>query len=202
MKKYLIDGQKISVPTNYSEITYRQYKKLFATKKREIELISILIDVDVDTLQNVRVGEAWLQLVKDLQFITKPIDIENYVIPTSVAIADKTVSIPFDIGKETMAQYTDMRDLLKDDDNEGNISMAVAIYLQPLIDGEYNINKARNLRHQIENLPADFVICVGGFFLSNSLGLKNGFLKTYRKGGTVMMRSKQAMSSLAKRLAF
>lgn len=199
MNYYIIAGQQVKVPTSYADLSFDDYTKIFdGRKKTKLEVISIMIGVDVDVLAKCKIGETWTQLLKDTSFIETELK-PDYIPPQKVKLKDKIVDIPLDIGKETTAQYSDIRELLDKDTNE-NLLMVCAIYLQPLLDGVYNIEKAKELKKDIGKLPCDFVICMGSFFLLRALGLRNGFLRTFLKAGTLMRRFKRVMNGIRKSL--
>lgn len=199
MNYYKIDSNEIKVPTCYADISFNKYMRIFDGKqKRELDVIAILIDVDVNKLATVKMGETFSRLINDISFIKKELK-PDYIPPQRVSIKGKVIDLPLDIGKETTAQYSDLRELLDKDTNQ-NLLMACAIYLQPLMDGVYNIDKAKELKKDIGDLPCDFIICMGSFFLLRALGLRNGFLRTFLKASTKMRRFKQVIKSIRKRL--
>lgn len=199
MNNYIIAGQQIKVPTCYADLPFDTYTKIFDGRtKTKLEVISILINVDVPILAKVKIGETWTMLMKDTSFIEKELS-PDLIPPQKIKLKDKIVDIPLDIGKETVGQYSDIRELLDKDTNQ-NLLMACAIYLQPLMDGVYNVEKAKELKKDIGKLSCDFVICMGSFFLLRALGLPNGFLKTFLRAGTRMRRFRQAINGIRRNL--
>lgn len=187
---------KLNVPTSWSDVTYGTYKKIInATDKSDSNIIRILLGLD--NVDQLIIADNYSNLLKDIKFVNKQIDLNNYIPPTKVKIRDKEYKIAVDIGKETIGQYNDVKDSLQKNDKVDHVAYACAVYIQPEIDGQYNITKSKELMNDIEELPCNFVIVLGNFFLSKLLGLNNGLMKTYRKASTRPKRYKLGIQSLA-----
>lgn len=208
MKPYKLQGKEIKVPTSWSEATYDMFVKVQTNDyKSDAEIISVFTGIDVEDLRGKHIGGTYHDLIKDLSFIQNTIDLD-YIPPRKITFKGKEVLIPSDIGKEMVGQFSDLREICEKEmkESEGNIgfealALACSIYIQPIIDGSYSISRAKELVQDIGELPADFVFCMGGFFFMSAHDLPNGFMRTYRKAVTPMMRFKQGIKHIAKRLA-
>lgn len=196
MKHYKINDIKFSIPTQWSDVPYGTYRKLL-NEKNEGVIIKELTGKDILSL-NIS-GDAYVQIREDLKFFTTD-PTKNYIPPKKITIKGNDVELPTDIAHYSIGQYTDLRNSVNDEAD--NLSMAMAIYLQPLVDGSYNIDKVKYFTKEVDNLPCDLVINLGGFFLMNSLGLKTGLMSNYLNQNIRWMRFRLAIDGFLKRLVF
>lgn len=88
-------------------------------------------------------------------------------VPKSVVIDSRTILIPTDLAGLSIGQNILLRQLLeKSQFIEDNLSMAVAIYLQPLFDSDkFDYDKAKELEKIIRKMPAQTIYPIGFFLL-------------------------------------
>lgn len=87
--------------------------------------------------------------------------------PEIIEINDKRIVIPTKLGSMTVEQNMLMRRALEGKRLEANISLAMAVYLQPLVDGtEFDFDRALLLREKIKAMPIWQTYSIGFFFLS------------------------------------
>ena len=88
--------------------------------------------------------------------------------PKGINIGGKFVMIPRQLGRLTIGQNFHIRQELAQHPNlESAISIACAVYLQPLIDGaKFDINRAKEIEKEILTMNIFEVFPVGFFYLS------------------------------------
>lgn len=137
----------------------------------------------------------------------------------------------FDLGECSVGQVEDMQSIIvkecttyaKDDkDEDGNstgkptdeeskqmfsesmkaIPAIVSIYIQKIIDGEYDGKKALARVSEVEQMSFKDVYVIGSFFLQRLVGLRGGQVKELHQRNTVLKRLKRGLTGLTRRLGF
>lgn len=147
-------------------------------KDDTIELVSIFTGVEYETLRNAVIINLD-DILKALVFINKPPVFPTHVTkcgPYTIPVNDKG---QFNIQHESLAQYEDMRSVIKK--VGGNINQHtlaygkyVAIYLQKIRDGEYQPLKVPELEDEVLNYSAYEVCTLGAFFFLKVMNFSNG----------------------------
>jgi hypothetical protein len=197
MIKFKLKDKTVSIPTKWEEVTYKQYIDLLTLKDDTIQLISIFTGQDYEVLKNA--------VIIGLDDILTSITFVNTLpeFPTSVNKCGP-YKIPnnekgqFNIQHESLAQYEDMRQVMKKagaDLNEHVKSYGkyVAIYLQKIKDGEYKPLRVPQMEEEIGNYPAFEVCTLGAFFFLKLKNYPTGSQKTSPSTPRNLKKSKQAL---------
>lgn len=105
---------------------------------------------------------GWV-IVQPFQFSGTP--------PKVLEIKGKKIEIPEEVSELSIGQNIHLRrDYLdKSKTFEENISIATAIYLQPILDGKkFNIKRAIALSKEIDEMPVNLIYPIGFFLLSRA----------------------------------
>lgn len=186
------------VPSSWEDLTYNQYIGLINTKGDFIDVISLFTGVSRETLSKSDII-GLESVVSSLQFInTTP------VIPKSVKQIGK-YKLPldskgeFNIQYKRLDQFEDMRKSMPKDNTLKSLmdsyTIFVAIYLQPLRDGEYQFTKAAAMVDDVKQMPALEVLSMGAFFLIKQLSLLTGMQKTSRPTNPKPKKLKRALTT-------
>lgn len=98
--------------------------------------------------------------------------IHDKTLPKAIEIRGKSYEIPTNPGSLSIGQNIHLRrDYIdKSMSVEENIAIAVAIYMQPIVDGKkFDIARARELCKEIEEMPAYIIYPVGFFLLKRAI---------------------------------
>jgi hypothetical protein len=178
MITWRLNGEKKKIPGCYPELstgTYQQvYKKWDGFKepdlvKRDYFKLSCIIsgsnfkDYELSTEQKVTLENtvSW--------FVDKPL-VFNGDIPKVLAIGDKVLTIPKDIGSLSIGQNIFLRQQIEQSKYlEENISIAVATYLQTIYDNaKFDSDRVIELEKIIRELPITHTYQVGFFLLNRA----------------------------------
>ena len=154
MIKFKANGEKYTCPTSWADITFKQWKQLKSTKD-DLEIISILSGIPSDIIK--RISErSILKLSLAVSFISRPLDIENYLPPEEIEIS-RRVKFPFikDIKGKTYGQKIYFQHVLSNnkEDEAKIIEESILIYAEPYLSGkEFNISKLSELKNSLDNV--------------------------------------------------
>lgn len=177
MIQFKLNGKKVKVCSTWNDLTLNQYLQIQKLKDDFLQLVSICSGIDYELLKKAEITGLESVLVA-VNFVSKPPEI-----PLSVTKLGKyTIPVDskgqFNIQYKRLDQFEDMRKIMSGCKDIGSITEAypqfVAIYLQPIRDGEYNYSKAMAMVDEVRELPALPVISLGSFFLIRLLTLSNG----------------------------
>lgn len=178
---FRLNSKRVKVASSWEDLTMSQYLQVQKLKDDFLQLVSICSGLDYEILKKAEIVglESVIEAVK---FVSKPPEI-----PSSVQKLGK-YTIPldskgqFNIQYKRLDQFEDMRKIMTGAKDIGSIIEAfpqfVAIYLQPIRDGQYQFSKAMDMVEEVKELPALQVISLGSFFLIKLLTLSNGTPKT------------------------
>lgn len=201
MIHFKLNGKKVQVASSWEDLTLNQYLQVQKLKDDFLQLVSICIGLDYELLKKAEITglESVLEAVR---FVSQPPEI-----PSSVPKLGK-YTIPldskgqFNIQYKRLDQFEDMRKIMSGCKDIGSITEAypqfVAIYLQPIRDGQYQFSKAMDMVEEVRELPALQVISLGSFFLIRLLSLSNGTPKTSQNTSQKPKKSKRVLKNSRK----
>src|SRR5689334_2078934 len=201
MIQFKLNGKKVKVSSRWEDLTMNQYLQVQKLKDDFLQLVYICSGLDYEILKKAEIVglESVLEAVK---FVSKPPEI-----PSSVPKLGK-YTIPldskgqFNIQYKRLDQFEDMRKIMSGAKDIGSITEAfpqfVAIYLQPIRDGQYQFSKAMDMVDEVKEMPALPVISLGSFFLIKLLILSNGTPKTSQNTSQKLKKLKQVSKNSRK----
>lgn len=182
MIQFKLNGQPLSIPTRWDEFTTDQHLRILDLKEDNMEIVSILTSVDYETLKKSEVNGLEHLIIIASSLMHNP--------PAYTGSCDKVgpYTLPkndkgqFNIQYEILAQFEDMREIMKTCVDDKTVLKAapkfVAIYLQKIRDGEYSYSKAMDMVPEVLTYPAQEVLTTGLFFYAKQRILSAGILKT------------------------
>jgi len=204
MITFKLNDKSHNIPTQWDEVTYKQYIELFKLQDDTIQLVSIFTGLEYEYLKNaVIIGLD--DILTALQFInTKPVFPESVIKCGPYTIPNNQKG-QFNIQHESLAQFQDMRQIMRKIPQNNIVEHTkaygkyVAIYLQKLRDGEYSPLKVAEVEDEVDNYPAFEVITLGSFFFLKQWSLSTGTQSGSRNTSLSPKKSKPATKGSQKR---
>lgn len=169
-----IDGKKVQCPSCYEELKTGAYQRILKewmatdediAKRDPFQLFSILTATDYAGYQKTPENE---QAIWDAThwYVTQPFRF-SIDLPKCIQIGEKIITVPRKVGRLSYGQNVNLWQLIRESVFiEENISMAIAIYLQPLYDeAKYDLERARELEKLIREIPVYLTHPIGFFLL-------------------------------------
>ena len=165
--------QKVKVASCYEELNVDQLQKLVATKFKDnvddwLRVFSILSGISYTAVRDSKDNSIESALYAGVRFVfEQPFDFESLPMPTFVVIKGKTVLIPKNLGRLSIGQAIQVRQRIeKTKDLREALSIATAVYLQPIVDDEpFDYARAEVLEQEILQMPATKIFPIGFFLL-------------------------------------
>lgn len=232
MEKFKLGKSKkeVMMPSGWHEIPFYQGVKISEDNLNEVETLALLSNCDVEDIRSATDPESIFYLLSAFRFLREmPLGLDKPQIPNSIKFNGHHIIFPhviyqdiFDLGKASVGQIKDMEMVMvnmgtefRKDEEEENQDRAFteletikmcpslcAIYIQKLIDKEYDYDTAMKLSSEIEqHLSFKEVLNIGYFFLKRLADLNDGQTKSYRKSPSIIKRFKQVLTNLIRRMA-
>lgn len=199
MITFNVSGSQVAIPTQWEEVTFKQYCEILNGVTSQAELIAMFTGINCETVKKATII-GLEKVILALKFLDKV-----PVIPDSVSkIGPYDLKTPVNIQFESLAQFEDIRsEVIKaPKDIKGftkSYSTYVAIYLQKVRDGEYSYSKALEMVAEVENMPALEVISLGSFFFVKLMSLIRGIDPNSLRTNQSQKKSKRGTTSSRKR---
>lgn len=175
---------QVSCPSTYREVKLRQYVRILKEWDQDkdiadrdyFKLFNILTDGHFTNFERSVENEIALMncigwvIVEDFQMPKQ--------LPKVLEYQGKLISIPENPGELSIGQNIQLRRDYMDKATlfEENLSIATAIYLQPIIDGKkFNLKRAEEIAKELDEYPACIIYPIGFFLLKRALkfGMKH-----------------------------
>lgn len=171
-----IGGISYNLPASYGELTCNQFAKLSKIEDQNnmIELLSILLSVDKEILEQCDMVDIDLVVLPFLSYLNEPM-VANYIIPDKIEIKGVWYPKPKGIGVNTYGQKNHLQREVAKYEKAGLSDVdlypfAVALYMQPIVSNSpYNADKVDDLIGDIKNCRINEVWPIASFFLMNYL---------------------------------
>lgn len=181
-----LNDTKYDCPVCWEEVKVRQHQRMIsewdATKQLAdrdyFKLFTILTDSDFTKFHSTAVNEVtiWNAI---RWVIEQPFNFSNET-PKALEIGGKSILLPTKVADLSIGQNIHLRQAIEGGqalfDKDGkvvdysNYSLAVAIYLQPIIDGaKFDYDRALEIEKQILEMPAYKIRPIGFFIVTNVL---------------------------------
>lgn len=187
MIHFKINGKKVPMPSKWEDLSLNQYLQILNIPDDFLKVVSILSGVNYEIINQCTVV-GLESVIEAISFLNTPPDVPGYTPKVGPYTLPGTKDGKFDIQFESLAQFEDMRGIMKTlpfKDNKYDITALthayarfVAIYLQKIRDGKYDPEKAKAMVPEVEKMPALEVICAGSFFFLKLRSLSSGTQKT------------------------
>lgn len=191
-------GRKVSVPTDNSEVTYKQFYDFITAKEQDAKaLIQCMTGIEPEYWDQKETVAVFAGILGALDFFDVP---EKTECPQSVYIDDESYIIPEQIDFISAAAYLEATEQEINEDNiYENYPRLVAILLRES-KGNYDGLEAKKLIDKVWNMSFLDVLGIGTFFLIKLLELKGGDKKQLRKLEKTIKRNRQGIMNYLKYL--
>lgn len=169
-----INDQKMTLPDKWEEVTTGQYMQMVqhSNDLNPIRMLSILLGMNYDTLQQTDSENIDLSILNMMSFIGHDVDFKALPVVDRLTIGEKEIEVPKDIRRETLGQKLMMQTFLNSLAERKApiievIPFAIATYLSPgYYEQPYDDKRAEQLIPLIEKCPVMLTHPVGYFFLN------------------------------------
>jgi hypothetical protein len=223
MENYKLGKIKFKMPSSWQDVSFKTGVEILKSGDSDIKLLSRLSGISYDELINATDFEELFYFINSFTWVgTLPLK-ESPEMPKSVKFGDRLIIFPhvvyndtFDLGNASVGMVKDMeavltnktREVLNGEERDlTNIELieilpfVVAIYLQKVMDRNYDYEKAMRLVDDVsEKMSFKEVLNIGYFFLQKLIALNNGQKINATKGSLILKRLKRAWWNLGQRL--
>lgn len=198
-----VNGKTYKCPTSWFDTTTGQYQRIKSVKEPDIlKLFCVLIGCDFDEIASSRLPSVERAMWDVAKYVlTEPEYFRSMPIPDSIRIDGVRYKIPKKIDNLTIQQNMIIRQALAQPDVslEQLISLAMATFIQPIIDGKFDVEKSRELEKRIQEMPIDETFPIGFFLLNRALTFGRVGLRYWIARLNPMNWKKKLIRSLALR---
>ncbi len=219
MENYKIKGKKVTMPSGWHDIPYKIGYKILSENLDVIQTASLLTGLSEEEVKRSEDVIIWMSA---FTFLQNPPDRFNEF-PRSVKLGVDRLVFPFvsyadefDLGQAEVGQIEDMRALYAEREKEikgeeerdltdiefiSTMPVMCAIYLQKILDGAYDGEKALRLEDRVkEELSMKEVVSMGAFFLSRLSNLIYGSTTKLSQRNTMKRKLVLGLKNLMQRL--
>lgn len=179
MTSVLLNDKPYKHASCYEELKVRHYVRMLKewgsdgsdiADRDYFQLLGILTDSNFSAMEQTLENQVTLTSLLGW-VITQPFKF-NSELPKALELCGKKVTIPQDPRELSIGQNIHLRRDFIDKSTilEENISIATAIYLQPIIDNSlFNIARAKEIAKEIDEMPISVIYPIGFFLLERAL---------------------------------
>ncbi len=225
MESYNLGKTPIKMPTGWHEINYNTAIEILEGDLNEIQTLALLSNKTEEEIRESTDIETIYYFINAFMFVKNlPQKINEF--PRSIKLGEDRIIFPFvsyadkfDLGKADVGQVEDMllmitkmstEFMLEQDRTELTeieliqiTPFLVAIYLQKILEGKYDGDKAMILVDRIKKeLSFKEVVSTGYFFLNRLPSFKTGQLNVLRKYHSIPRRLRRGFLNLMQALVF
>lgn len=169
-----LNGERKEMASSWMELSTRHYERLIPELSKQIDerdyfkIFQILTDTNFKGYEPTSENEVTIW--NAVKWIVEEQFQFSEVLPKVLSFKDQIITIPKKIKALSIGQNIALKQVLERSKfMDENISIAVAIYLQPLIDGsKFNSDRVSEIKKDIEQMPV-YLIRPIGFFLFKSV---------------------------------
>lgn len=161
------------LPQDYGELTLKQFFELRKFEGDLIGMISVLSGLDRTLWEQARDINIDLTLSVYLDWLNKPFNPEDYILPDRLQINGVYYNRPKDLKSKTLAQKISLQNEMERVQKENGtdvdlIPFALALYFHPIVTGEkYDSEKVEAFIPEIMNCKVEEAYPIASFFLLN-----------------------------------
>ena len=202
MQYITINEQKLTIPTNWNDVTFRQYMKYLSLKNATItDVVVLFTGISKQVWEGSKEIHGFYIIVDALGFLEKEPKVKDITNPGAVTIKETKYLVPQRLEQYTVKQFEDMRGLIRRHQKDGKqitvklYPQIISIYFCSLIFDEYSVKNLKKTNPLIEELTMFEVIGIGNFFLKSSTELLNGTKNARRPLAMIMKKLRQVFSN-------
>jgi hypothetical protein len=168
----IINDKRKEIPSCFEELKAKEYELLvpeWAKETRDpFKEFCIVSGTNFESF--VATPENEVTIWNCVKWMYEPINLSTEI-PKVLKVNEKALTIPKDVRKLSIGQNIHLKQVVQEAKYlDENISIACAIYLQPLYDeSKFDYDKALELKKLIEEMPAYLIRPIGFFLLSHAL---------------------------------
>lgn len=192
MLHLIINEEKKQCPICWQEVDVRTFQAImrdFAEGDNQVKLLSILTDTTYGRIYEAESEDLDAAVYQATAFVfNEPQTFRKVTMPATFTVGGKSVTIPTKLNRLTIGQnFTIRAAMAKAANLESLISLATAVYLQPLVDeSKFDLDRAKELEVAILKMNVFEVFPIGFFLLSKlnnsgASGLLDWLLKKIRR---------------------
>ena len=161
------DSIKVEIPENWEELTVKQAIALNLKTFKADPLVTLERLSGVEGLRDLQLDDSHKVVLDSVtRFLASPppdLMTKNY--EPHIEVLGKRIRIPSDLKKESFGQYVRFKQLA---DQDRALSMIIALYLQPLIDGKHTEKEERleEISYEFDEMRFVEVFPIVNFFFS------------------------------------
>ena len=148
------EGQVIegAIPSGWPELKVKHFIGL-NSKLSEIELLSLLSDLDLSMLENTETDLSPFTEKLTALFSEVPPDLKKLK-RQKIKMLDKEIIFPSSINFSRYGQKSMVKNLIQSNDHlEAIVPEVFAIYAQPIIDGKFDSTRIDAIKNEVNELP-------------------------------------------------
>jgi hypothetical protein len=187
-------------PTRWDEVPFHQFLDIDDCGDDYVKLFALFTGLEEEVVRKASI-EKLDDVIEMLGFLKTKV-------PTPLPKTICGYTIPKDLGFETVGQFSDLREDLKNSNNLTprqtieKYTLYCAIYACKEKFGEYDWKKAESMRDEFMNAPVTEVLAVGNFTLLKLIALKNNTRPNFQPRHTLRTKLKRAFLAFRLRTAF
>ena len=121
-----INDKKIQIPTNWKELTFKQYSKFLDLGQTEfINAVALFTGISKDVWEKSKQIENFYIIVGALEFLQKDPKVIGAKNPKKVTIKGVEYDVPEGLKDYAVKQFEDMRGLIRKDQKKGEITIKI-----------------------------------------------------------------------------
>lgn len=208
------------IPTKWEQVTFKTFLALTESGDNSVKIVSALTGIDPEVIRKARIKNLD-EILLILSFLKSDPPV---IIPKSVL----GYEVPKDLGFETIGQYEDLREYLKNTKELSKkellekYTLLCAVYAckhmnlmrceelfiklnkpeKPIVVGQYDWRKAEEMANEFLEAPAPEVLSIGNFTYLKLIGLSKPVAPNSRSRNTLMKKFKLVLTAYRLRLAF
>lgn len=171
MIRATINGRRIDIPSGWHEMDTETYQRIKSIEEPTlISLFSAVVGFDYQAVAESSDSDLEFAMYQVTSYIVNTAGEEYFRKadpPQFFQIGGKRVEVEKNLEAMTIEQNLVIRQRLTNlKFLEQAISFAIAAYLQPKVDGKFDINRAKELEKDVLRMPIEDTFPVGFFLLS------------------------------------
>lgn len=188
------------IPTKWEQVTFKTFLALTESGDNSVKILSALTGIDPEVIRKARIKNLD-EILLILSFLKSDPPV---IIPKSVL----GYEVPKDLGFETIGQYEDLREYLKNTKELSKkellekYTLLCAVYACKGKHGEYDWKKSEEMANEFLEAPAPEVLSIGNFTYLKLIGLSKPVAPNSRNRNTLMKKFKLVLTAYRLRLAF
>ena len=214
MQFITINKKKLTIPTSWSEVIFRDYLRYTDLKNaKRVDVVALFTGIKKDVWENSKEIHGFYIIANALEFLNKDPKVDSITNPGAVTITQKEKDkdgkeieitekylVPQKLEQYTVKQFEDMRGLVRrhqKDKKQITVKLypqIISIYFCTLIFDEYSVKNLKKTNPLIEDLTMFEVIGIGNFFLKSSTELLSGTKPGRQRLTMIMKRLRQAFT--------